>query len=203
MAALLTKGPRDNWWDNAQASARFGLVMAAAPAAVYLWGALSRLDLALSSSDGVLALAIGLVLVVVRWVGVAFVFGALYSVLPGRIGPVKALWLAIVGFVPSGLAAELVGRWTGQPAGTYWLFTFLQLVVFLGVLAVAYDHASLRKGGHEGWSEQWDAYQLRTWRATVGYLAPFVAAVIALVEQFRTGVATDTVQAFLDVLLRS
>jgi hypothetical protein len=199
-AEYLRCGPAQGWWQNGQTAALLGLVLATFPIAYYGWAALQSLRSNLSWSLGLLYFLIGLAFETFRWLGVSFAFGALYRVLPGRVGPLKAMVLAIAWLVAA-IANELIARWLGRPSDQLWLYVFLQLAVFLFILSVLFDWWSVRRGGGT-WRRLLDLYRVRNNRDLVAYAAPLAGAIIGLIQQLGAGSGIDLVKAFFESLIR-
>jgi Family of unknown function (DUF6185) len=102
---FLARGPYANWAENAQIGARIAWWAGLAPLAYFGWTALALAPRSAALSGlGTISLNIVMALVgeVIFWVSAGFAFAGLYPLLPGRIGPTKALalWLAWIAFRP-------------------------------------------------------------------------------------------------------
>lgn len=198
---LLRRGP----YRAARTRARLGLTWAAAlsagPVAYLLWASLTALP------DKAMAFEVSIVTAqvvgeVVRWLLTGWLYGLLLPVLPGRIGPLKALWLAAMWFATS-LPVAVADMWTGNGAGREWLFPGLQLLLFLTVLAVVLDLVTVRVWAASGsrladnWSALLKVYNVNNARQIILYAAPAVAAVVAIGQQLVSGTALDFVSSLL------
>lgn len=191
---LMEWGDSGWWLRNAQRAALIGLGVAAVPVGYFL---VTALDVrSVTDSGAPLVLFVALTTEVVRWLVPSFVFGMLYGVLPGRTGPVKALALTALwfaGVAASTLAGSLLGL--GVPGDL--AYRSLQLLVFLQVVAVLYDLATVRRAGG-GWRQLRALYSLRNYTDLGTSLVPALLAVVALAQQLASGSGLDVAETALN-----
>ncbi|MEV4316670.1 DUF6185 family protein [Actinocrispum sp. NPDC049592] len=190
---FLRRGHHGSWWANGKSAARMGIWLSTVPVGFFLWNLVQALPQNLAWSSGLLAMIVAAVTEIFRWVVAAFVFGALYAVLPGRLGAVKGAVLALIWLVAA-LTTEVVDVWLEAPADVPWLYRFLQLFVFLAVLGTWYDLKTVHDAGGS-WHRLRELSGLSTYTEMITYLAPVALAVIALVQQAGTGSGADLAEA--------
>lgn len=197
-AALLAWGPARGWWHNGRRAAILGVVLAVLPVGYFVGAGLAVLPQNVRFGSGPLHLLMSACAEMVRWTGTAFAFGALYPVLPGRIGPTKALSLGGLWFAAAG-AVEVVRQWTHFATGRNWVYPGLVLVVFLLVLSVLYDVRTLARA--EGtWRRLQDLYRIRRRSDLLAYLVPFGVAVVGVAQQLVAGNGFEVVKQVLSAL---
>jgi hypothetical protein len=177
-------------------------LLSVVPVAYLIWGTLTALPKNGSQpiqASFVLSQAVS---EVVRWTLTGWLYGLLLPMLPGRVGPVKALWLSGAWFAASAPVA-IVDAWTGADPGRVWLFPGLQLLLFMTILAVLMDLSTVRAwgGGHlpltANWSTLLKVYNFENARQVALYAVPAVAAVIAIVQQVISGTGLDFVNSLV------
>lgn len=197
-AVLLAWGPARGWWQNGRRAAAIGAVLAILPVGYFVGAGLAVLPQNLRFGGGPVHLLVSACAEGVRWLGTAFAFGALYPVLPGRIGPAKALSLGTMWFVAAGVV-EIVRHWTDFATGRNWGYPGLVLVVFLLVLSVLYDvHTVTRAGGT--WRRLQDLYRIRRSSDLLRYVVPFGLALVGVVQQLLAGNGFELVKQVLSAL---
>jgi hypothetical protein len=194
----LERGTGGAWLANGQRAALLGTALAIVPVGYFLWTTLTVVGDRLTWSSGLLFLMISVSLEGTRWLVVAFCFGALHRLLPGRTGLTKSFALSAV-WLAATLAGELTSRALGAGGDQLWLYRSLQLVVFLIALAVAYDLMTVRDGGG-GWRQLRRLYSVESYTDLTGTTVPVVLAVVALGQQLVTGSGADVAEAFLSGL---
>lgn len=185
----LAWGPRTTWWGNACRAAYFATVAAVPSAGVLLWAEHVRGTLwtdKFVDRLGFVDTVASLTAMVIVWVGAGFTLGALWRVLPGRRGPVRALWLSLV------YAAPVFVHWIGirvvdQPFDTWALDISLTLLI-LTTTGLAMDIDTFRREGHY-WPTKagllMSVYQWRTASIQVAFLVGQIVALVTIWQQLK------------------
>ncbi|MBU2667003.1 hypothetical protein KOI35_26170 [Actinoplanes bogorensis] len=194
---FLEQEPADGWFTKARTSAVLGSLVALPLLAYSTWTIAQSISDRLYAS-GMLYFVVGVVLQFAHWVGLAAVFGAVYRYLPTRTGATKAAFLAGVWSVAA-LAGELLDRWLGGGSDRLWLFTTLQIFLFLVVVGVFTDLDTVRSAGGS-WRRINELYRIRSLRQQVAYVGPLVLAVIGLIIQVQAGAGEQAAAQFVDGL---
>jgi hypothetical protein len=184
----LALGPRDDWWGNGTRAARFALVPGV-PAAVFnTWTEGIRGEGWRNTQTDVLGMP-GLLSTFLSWTvtfaTAGFVIGALWRVLPGRRGAVKALPVAGALALPVGVEA-LVRWFTGESAADVPLHIAMMLFV-LTITAIAIDFdtfGSERRYWQSRLGLLLSVYQMRYYSLQVAYLVGQVIAIITIWQFF-------------------
>jgi hypothetical protein len=187
-------GAFGHWFHNGVFAARMGAWLAVVPVSLYVWDLLHSPD-QLRSGNGLLVLTVAILLEFVRWLVAGFAFGALYAILPGRVGLLKSISF-VVPWLSAALAGQLVAQWWSVP-DVPWLYRFLQLFVFISALAVWYDLRTVAAGGGS-WVQLRDLAGVVKYRELVTYIAPILVALAGLVEQASTGSGTAVATAAIN-----
>jgi hypothetical protein len=196
--ALLGDGPHHQWLANAKEAVRLGSWLAIIPLVYVAWITISDLEGETGHAQVTFFLVFSLTAEALRWLGASFVFGALYSRLPGRAGPVRALTLGAVVASVVLLSCLLDAR--GPFANsTALLFGLFQLVVFLQVLAVLFDRETLRHAGGS-WSDIQDIYGINRFQSVATYTAPLLISLLALGQQILAGNGGEFVGTVLEAV---
>ncbi|MGW7657640.1 DUF6185 family protein, partial [Streptomyces tendae] len=128
----LSWGPHDKWWDNALHGARIAFLFGIPSSAAIVWANYlkdpKQLMLTSASPTGLADIAAWFVTWQITWAGAGLVLGALWRVLPGHRGPMRALSLTIAYAIPIGVGA-LVNRITDTELGNAVLSISLMLIV--------------------------------------------------------------------------
>ncbi|MEV5144018.1 DUF6185 family protein [Streptomyces sp. NPDC052727] len=186
--AALALGPRDDWWANGRRGALFALVpgLPAAGLGAWAWGIRGEAwQDTLSDMVGMPALAFNFLYWMVSWAAAGFVLGALWRVLPGRRGAVKAIPVTAAFAVPAGLDA-LVGWFLHESTSN----TALQLSMMLFVLTVTGIMLDFDTFGGERryWQSRMglllSVYQMRYYSLQVAYVIAQVIAMITIWQFF-------------------
>ncbi|WP_405605319.1 DUF6185 family protein [Streptomyces sp. NBC_01410] len=182
--AALALGPKDNWWDNGVRGARFALVLGLPAAVLGAWSGSVRGEAwqdTLMDLLGLPGMVLSILYWVSTWVGAGFVLGALWRVLPGRRGAVKALPVAFAFALPVALDA-LIGWFTQEGAANLALYASTMLLV-LTVTGIALDLDTFRTE-RRFWQSRLglllSVYQMRYYSLQVAYLVGQVIAVISI-----------------------
>lgn len=185
----LAWGPRTTWWGNACRAAYFATLASVPTAGVLLWAEHVRGTLwtdKFVERFGFVDTVASLMSMGITWAGAGFTLGALWRVLPGRRGPVRAFWLSLVYAVPA--FVHWIGvRLVDQPFDTWALNVSLTLLV-LTVTGVAMDIDTFRREGHY-WPTKagllLSVYQWRTASLQVAFLVAQVVALVTIWQQLK------------------
>ncbi|MFJ9251116.1 DUF6185 family protein [Streptomyces sp. NPDC101776] len=186
--ASLALGPRDDWWANGVRGARFALIPGLPAAALGSWADWIRgaaWQDTLSNGFALPSLALAVLWWLATWVGGGFLLGALWRVLPGRRGAVKALPVALAFALPVGLDG-LGGWFTQEGFANLALYTSTMLLV-LTITGIALDLDTF-SGERRYWQSRLglllSVYQMRYYSLQVAYLIAQVIAVISIWQFF-------------------
>lgn len=192
--AALALGPRDNWWDNGIRGVRCALIPGLLAAVLGTWVGFVRGEAwrdTLLDLFGLPSMVLGVLYWMSTWVGGGFFLGALWRVLPGRRGAVKAIPVALAFAVPVALDA-LFGWFTQEGAANLALHAATMLLV-LTVTGIALDLDTFR-GERRYWQSRLglllSIYQMRYYSLQVAYLIGQVIAVITIWQFFAEPAAT-------------
>ena len=200
--SMVQRGPFRDARARANLALAWGTLLSMIPVAYLIWGSLTALPKNGSDPINTSYVLSQIVTEIVRWTLTGWLYGILLPLLPGRVGPVKALWLSGAWFVASAPVA-IVDIWTGAGQGRVWLFPGLQLLLFLTALAVLMDLSTVHAwaGGQQSWAENWSTllkvYNFEDARKVVLYAAPAAAAIIAIGQQVVSGTGLDFVNSLL------
>ncbi|MGW0711330.1 DUF6185 family protein [Streptomyces sp. NPDC002643] len=186
--AVLALGPRDGWWGNGVRGARFALVPGVPAAVLNTWSQWIRGEgwqNTLADLLGFAGLVAGLVSWTVTFAGAGFVLGALWRVLPGRRGAVKALPVAVAFALPVGLDVVLA-RLLHESSANVALYVSTMLFV-LTVTAIALDLDTFA-GERRYWQSRLglllSIYQMRYYSLQVAYVIGQLIAIITIWQFF-------------------
>jgi hypothetical protein len=171
----LSWGPRDHWWDNARHAARLAFWFGV-PATL----ALTWLDYLRDSRTrlvtqhhpiGLVEIAANLAVWQLAWAAAGFFLGALWRVLPGSRGPVRAVAVAVGYAAPIGVAALFVN--VADTNAGYALLHVLLMLSVLTLTSIWMDMATF-SGERKFWPTRLglllSIYQLRGISTQIAYL---------------------------------
>jgi hypothetical protein len=184
----LSWGPEDHWWSNARHAARlafwFGI-----PATI----ALTWLDylrdsrtwlLTQHSPIGLLEIAASLAVWQLAWAAAGFCMGALWRVLPGSRGPVRAVAVTIAYAAPIGVGALFIN--IADTNGGYALLNVILMLSVLTLSSIWMDMATF-SGERKFWPTRLglllSIYQLRGMSAQIAYLVAQVGIAASIWSQ--------------------
>ncbi|WP_262700402.1 MULTISPECIES: DUF6185 family protein [Streptomyces] len=181
----LSWGPHDKWWDNALHGARIAFLFGIPCSAAIVWANYlkepKQLMLTSASPTGLLEIAAWFLTWQITWAGVGLALGALWRVLPGHRGPMRALSLTIAYAIPIGVGA-LVNRITDTELGNAVLSISLMLIV-LTLTSLWMDMATF-SGERQLWPTRLSLllsiYQVRTLSVQATFLIAQFAAAAAI-----------------------
>ena len=152
----------------------------------------------LSTGWGLLVVVLFAFLEFVRWVVSGFVFGYLYSALPGRIGPMKALTFSGI-WILSCLGPLVVARALGQDLFHETIYRSAQFALFLIVLTIIVD---LRKVLSDGgtWRDLQAAYDVRDYREIIAAVVPAALLIVTLAQQIVSGSGLSVADSLLNAI---
>lgn len=197
-ASLFCEGPCQDWLDNGRAAVRLGSWFGLVPLAYFAWVTIDTLGNEVLGQDVALGFAFALVAQALRWLGLSFVYGSVYALLPGRAGPTKAACLSGVISVPV-LLGLLGPVGSSEADASAVIFALFQVFVFLEVLAVGYDLETLRGAGGS-WNDIQDLYGFGRFQSIAVYIAPVLVSVVLLGQQVLAGSGIDFVTTALDTV---
>lgn len=181
---------------NARAAARAAGVLAVVPVGYLLWTVVNDFGSRLHANTDILTTALGGFLELVMWVVIGFVFGYLYPVLPGRIGPAKALVFSAF-WVASCIGPFLVARAAGLDATNITIYRSAQVTLFVTALAVIIDLRTL-KAANGTWRDLRTVYDVETYTELAALVAPAALVAATLAQQIATGAGSDVAATLLD-----
>ena len=126
-----------------------------------------------------------------RWVVSGFVFGYLYSRLPGRVGPVKALSFAAI-WIVSCVGPLVVALSSGSNLTQEVEYRSVQFALFAIVLAVLFDLKTVRTAGGT-WRDLRNVYNLQNYGEVAAAVTPAALLALSLAHQAITGSAPTAV----------
>lgn len=184
----LSWGPEDHWWDNARHAARlafwFGI-----PATI----ALTWLDYLKDSRTwlltqhdpiGLLEIAASLAVWQLAWAAAGFSMGALWRVLPGARGPVRAVAVTAAYAAPIGVGALFVN--IADTNGGYALLNIILMLSVLTLTSMWMDMATFSRE-RKFWPTRLglllSVYQLRGMSVQIAYLLAQLAVAASIWSQ--------------------
>lgn len=188
--AALAWGPEDHWWSNALHAARlaFWFGLPASASLVYLnvhgssnWAAILYEPVAIPDAVA------HAVYYQVAWTGAGFTLGALWRLLPGRRGPVRAWNLTIAYALPAGVVLLIIRlidfiRLADWGAKSLLLFSLL-MVIILTLTGIWMDTSTLSED-RQFWPSRLtlllSIYQVRGFSGQIALLITQVGAVVAI-----------------------
>ncbi|MGW7646905.1 DUF6185 family protein [Streptomyces bobili] len=193
--AALALGPRDDWWANGVRGARFALLPGVPAAVLGAWADWVRGEAwqdTLTDQFGLPGMLLALLYWLSTWVGAGFVLGALWRVLPGRRGAVKALPVAAAFALPVGLDA-LASWFTREGSANFALYASTMLLV-LTVTGISIDLDTFQ-GERRYWQSRLglllSVYQMRYYSLQVAYLIAQIIAVSTIWQFFAEPSSTS------------
>ncbi|MEU1820300.1 DUF6185 family protein, partial [Streptomyces roseifaciens] len=181
----LAWGPDGRWWRNARHAAGLAFYFGI-PASVALVWLLHLKDyrkwtLTLHDPIGFPEIVANFITYQVAWAGAGFVLGALWRLLPGRRGPVRALSLTVAYAIPVCLGA-LLSHITDTELG----YTFLNVLLILTILTLTsiWMDTGTFSEERQFWPTRFgllsSVYQLRGLSAQIAYLLAQVSVAIGI-----------------------
>ncbi|NEW75317.1 DUF6185 family protein [Streptomyces rhizosphaericus] len=163
----LTWGPEDTWWKNARHAARLAFFFGIPASIVIVWANNLKDSKQLMLTSGrptALAEIVATFLTwQITWAGAGLALGALWRVLPGRRGPMRAVCMTGAYVIPIAVGA-LINRITDSELGTAVLSSSLMLIV-LTLTSIGMDMATF-SGEKQLWPTRLSLllsiYQMRT-----------------------------------------
>ena len=203
-ADALRQGPSASASVRVNIAVRWSVLLAALPVGYLIWGSLVALP-STSAGGRPAAFVVAQVLSeVLRWTLTGWLYGLLLPWLPGRVGPLKALWMVGAWFLAAAPIAILNG-WTGNGGSREWIFPGLQLMVFLTALSVLVDASTLSRWRGVGnrprltwtWTALGAVYKLEGIRPVLLYAGPALLAIVGIGQQVVNGTGLDFISSVL------
>ena len=192
---LLVLGSQNGRLANAKAAAQTAGVIAIIPVGYLVWTTLAQLPEQLSTNTGMLIVVLLAVLEFVRWVVGGFVFGYLYSKLPGRVGPVKGLAFAGI-WIASCLGPLVVAQIAGRSLIHETIYRSAQFALFAIVLAVLVDLKTVKTAGGT-WRDLRTVYDLESYGEIAAAIAPAALLAVTLAQQIAAGSGFEVANSLL------
>lgn len=189
LEAALAWGPEDHWWYNALRAARlaftFGLPASGALVYLNVHGSWNWTRI-LYEPVRIPEVVVSAISYQVAWAGAGFVLGALWRLLPGRRGTVRAWSLAVAYILPAGLGFLFI-RLTdfisiADAAKNLVLFSLLMLIVLTltGIWMDTGTFSEERQFWPSRFSLLLSIYQVRGFSGQVAWILTQVAAIAAI-----------------------
>lgn len=186
----LSWGPYTNWWDNARRAAFLAFCFGVPLSLVLVWSTNVNRPYwwmkVPKDPTGMPDLLWAFIGWQITWAGAGLVLGALWRLLPGRGGPVRALSLVITYGVLIGLAT-LGNRLTDQELGNAATY-ILTMMLVLTLTSLAMDADTFRCERHF-WTSRvsllLSIYQLRGFSTIIAWVLVQAIAVATLLNTFR------------------
>jgi hypothetical protein len=192
---LLVLGSQNGRLSNAKAAAQLAAVVAIIPVGYLVWTTLAQLPEQLATNTGMMVVVLLAVLEFVRWVVSGFVFGYLYSKLPGRVGPVKALAFAAI-WIGSCLGPLVVAHAAGRNLTHETIYRSAQFALFVIVLAVLIDLKTVKTAGGT-WRDLRSVYDLASYGDVAAAIVPAALLAVTLAQQIAAGSGFDVANSLL------
>lgn len=192
---LLSLGPRNSPLENAIFAARIAGAVSVVPVFYFVWTAFEGFDIGMSSGWQAFLIVIALLSEAARWLVSGFIFGYLYAILPGRGGPVKALAFASI-WALSSVLPVLIARAADVDNLQQVIYRGAQFAIFIMVVAVIYDLATLRLAGGS-WRDLQKAYALSNYGELVAAIAPFLLLAVTLAQQIAAGSGLEIAETLI------
>ena len=194
---VLSCGPSRWWVNNGLHAVKCGAVIAIVPVTYFVVAAISHSS-GFFANDAVAAVLGGATGQATLYLVIAWTFGALYRVLPFSIGPYKALLLAFIWWISIG-AVEIVNTVAGFEVPRVWVFPGIEITIYVLLLSVVYDAATIKQVGGHDWKTLSQAYGWSKFQhgGFVPVASSVTLAVIAVSQQLLSGSASQFVTAVL------
>ncbi|MFF4831994.1 DUF6185 family protein [Streptomyces sp. NPDC001315] len=184
----LAWGPEDHWWSNALHAARLAFCFGIPASGVLLflemmgdWNVM-RLTNEPTRIPSVVAIFFSYQ---VAWTGAGFVLGALWRLLPGRRGPLRAWSLTFAYAVPACLTALII-EFTDADLGLLLFYSMLMLTI-LTLTSIWMDTATFRQE-RQYWPSRFallqSIYQLGGFSGQITWLLAQVVAAVGIWRAF-------------------
>ncbi|WP_308443308.1 DUF6185 family protein [Streptomyces noursei] len=190
----LSWGPHRHWWHNALHAARWAVVFGILPSAVTDWygnaAGTEHWRFTLNSPTGIPDVMANFLMQEISYAGAGLVLGALWRVLPGERGPLRAFNLFLAWLVPIGVVAALSLSIGSREVGWQVLSVVLMLMVL--TLTSMWMDADTFSGERRYWTKRLDLltsiYQVHGLSRQIAFL---VAQLVTAVTIWRTVVTSS------------
>jgi hypothetical protein len=194
-ASLLSRGSHISRMANASAAATRAGYLAVLPVLYFAWTTLGELGESVRLGYEAVSISVAVLTETSRWIVSGFLFGYFYRALPGRVGPVKALWFAGL-WTLSCLAPTALARSMGLDVSEQFIYRSAQFALFVIVLAVFIDLATIRSAGGSVRDLQ-KVYALQNYGQIVAAVAPALALAVTVVKELMAGSGLEVANAVL------
>ncbi|MEU1827469.1 DUF6185 family protein [Streptomyces abikoensis] len=186
-------GPHRRWWHNALNAARWAAVFGILPSAVTVWYEKANdpdhWALTLDQPTGIPDMLWRFVTQEIAFVGAGLVLGALWRVLPGERGPMRALSLFMAWFVPIGVVVAINHGIDRRAVGVALLNIILMLMV-LTMTSMWMDTDTFSRE-RPYWTKRLrllaSIYQVHGLSGQIAFLVMQAAAAVTIWRQIATG----------------
>ncbi|WP_146051235.1 DUF6185 family protein [Streptomyces noursei] len=185
----LSWGPHRHWWHNALHAARWAAVFGILPSMVTAWyenaANTEHWNFTLNSPTGIPDVIAKFLTQEISFAGAGLVLGALWRVLPGERGPLRAFNLFVAWLMPIGVVAALNVSFGSREVGWQVLGVVLMLMVL--TLTSMWMDADTFRGERRYWAKRLDLltsiYQVHGLSRQIAFLA---AQLVTAVTIWRT-----------------
>ncbi|AJC55217.1 hypothetical protein GZL_02628 [Streptomyces sp. 769] len=182
----LSWGPHRHWWHNALHAARWAAVFGILPSAVTAWyqyaSSVEHWRFTLNSPTGIPDVIANFLMQEISYAGAGLVLGALWRVLPGERGPLRAFNLFVAWLVPIGVVAALSLSFGSREVGWQVLGVVLMLMVL--TLTSMWMDADTFRGERRYWARRLDLltsiYQVHGLSRQLAFLAAQLVTVVTI-----------------------
>jgi hypothetical protein len=197
-ARLRSCMPYDDTTANAILGAKIAIVLAVIPVGYFAYTVATNLPASLQQPGvGIIFILASLFGQVVGWALIGVFFGSLSSRLPGRVGPIRALIISAAWFATA-FAVQLISDWYQHSSSRSWIFSGLQLLLFMVAFSIAWDAYILRRENLKLTFESLKrGYDIQETRSIALYAIPVLVAIIALGQQVASGSAAEFIKSAL------
>ncbi|MFQ6194264.1 DUF6185 family protein [Streptomyces sp. NPDC000405] len=186
-------GPHPRWWRNALDAARWAAVFGILPSAVTVWyenaNDLDHWAFTLDQPTSIPDMLWRFLTLEISFVGAGLVLGALWRVLPGEHGPVRALSLFVAWLVPIGVVVAINHGIDRRAVGVALLNIILMLMV-LTMTSMWMDTDTFSRE-RPYWTKRLSLlasiYQVHGLSGQIAFLVMQAAAAVTIWRQIATG----------------
>ena len=190
--------PYEDTTANAILGAKIAIVLAVVPVGYFAYTVATSLPTNLQQPGaGIIFILASLFGQVVGWALIGVFLGSLSTRLPGRVGPIRALIISAAWFATA-FAVQLVSDWYQHTSSRSWIFSGLQLLLFMVAFSIVWDAYVLRRENLRLTFESLKrGYDIQETRSIALYAIPVLVAIIALGQQVASGSAAEFIKSAL------